>query len=47
MKKWLVYLNKHLIDEVFYSRDCDAQYVKESFVYHDGYDSNIVVIRAN
>jgi hypothetical protein len=31
------------IDTVFFNDGCDADYVKESLVNHDGYPSNIEV----
>ena len=34
------------IDTVFYTEDCDAEYVRRSLVEHDGYPSNIVVKKA-
>lgn len=37
-----VYLNKKLIDTVFYN-DYSVEDVKKSLVDHDGYDSGIVV----
>ena len=43
---WNVYLNGKLIDEVPYTEDCDKEYVYESLVNHDGYDSRIKVRRS-
>ena len=43
MKAWNVYLGKRCIDTVFYTKDCDADYVRRSLINHDGYDSRIVV----
>lgn len=43
---WDVFLNGHLIDTVWYTKDCDAQYVRNSLINHDGYDSRIVVRKA-
>lgn len=43
MRAWNVYLNGKLIDTVFFMEDCDKQYVKDSLINHDGYDSRIVV----
>jgi hypothetical protein len=40
---WNVYLNENLIDTVFFTGDCDADYVYRALVDHDGYDSRIVV----
>jgi len=42
---WDVYLNGKLIDTVFYTADCEAEYVKHSLVDHDGYDPAITVYR--
>lgn len=42
---WNVYLNGKKIDCVFYSEGCDASYVKQSLINHDGYDANIRVRR--
>jgi len=43
---WDVFLNGRLIDTVWYTKDCDAQYVRNSLINHDGYDSRIVVRKA-
>ena len=40
---WNVYLNGKWIDTVFYTADCDRDYVKDSLINHDGYYPNIVV----
>ena len=40
---WNVYLGNRLIDSVYYTKDCDREYVKSSLINHDGYNSNIVV----
>lgn len=42
---WSVYLNGRFIDKVFYTSDCDAEYVKKSLVEHDGYNPSITVRR--
>jgi hypothetical protein len=42
---WNVYLHGRLIDTVFYTADCDADYVRRSLINHDGYDAGIVVRR--
>jgi hypothetical protein len=39
-----VYQSK-VVDTVFYTPDCDAEYVYRSLVQHDGYPSNIIVRR--
>jgi len=40
---WRVYLKGKLIDTVFYTKDCDAEYVRDSLINHDGYHPEIVV----
>ena len=56
-KAWDVFLREYwngyhikphykLIDTVFYSPDCDATYVRDSLINHDGYSSAIVVRKA-
>lgn len=42
---WNVYLNNRLIDCVYYTADCDAGYVRNSLINHDGYDARIVIRR--
>jgi hypothetical protein len=42
---WDVYLDGKLIDTVFYTRDCDADYVRRSLIDHDGYSPGIKVRR--
>ena len=44
---WNVYLDGTLIDTVFYSPDCDAEYVRRGLIDHDGYNSAITVRRCN
>ena len=46
MQAWDIYLFGTLIDTVFYDKDCDADYVYRSLVYHDGYDLRIKVGKA-
>lgn len=46
MVGWNVYLHGKLIDTVYYSAGCDAEYVCKSLVNHDGYNPAIVVRRA-
>ena len=41
-----VYLNEELIDTVWFDEDIVSQEVYKSLVNHDGYDSNIVVLKA-
>ena len=43
MRAWNVYLKGRVIDTVFYTKDCDADYVKSSLINHDGYDYRITV----
>ena len=38
-----VYLGRKCIDTVFYTPDCNAEYVRDSLVNHDGYDYRIIV----
>jgi hypothetical protein len=40
---WDVYLNGQWIDRVFFTADCDADYVRRSLINHDGYNPNITV----
>lgn len=46
MTAWNVYINNRKIDTVFYTPDCDAEYVRRSLIDHNGYDSRIVVRRS-
>ena len=41
---WNIYLQGKLIDSVWYTKDCTADYVKKSLVEHDGYHPSIVVL---
>ena len=45
MQSWNVYLNGECIDIVFFSRDCDAEYVKYSLVTREGFNPAITVSR--
>jgi len=40
---WNIYLMGKKIDTVYYDKNCDSQYVKESLINHDGYHPNIEV----
>lgn len=40
---WKVYRGKVHVDTVFFTPDCDANYVYNSLVEHDGYPSDIRV----
>ena len=46
MIAWDVFLNRRIIDTVFYTDDCDAEYVRTSLIGHDGYHPNIRVRKA-
>ena len=47
MVQWNVYtVRGQLIDQVFFNKDCDAQYVRDSLIGHDMYPSNIIVAKA-
>ena len=46
MKAFDVYLNKKLIDTVFYNDGITAGEVRKSLIDHDGYDPRISVISA-
>lgn len=43
MTAWNVYLRGKLIDRVSYNVSCDADYVRQSLIDHDGYDFEITV----
>jgi hypothetical protein len=43
MTTWNVYVGRKQIDTVFYTKNCDAEYVRTSLINHDGYPYNIVV----
>ena len=40
---WDVYLGRKCIDTVWYTKICDAEYVRTSLINHDGYDYRITV----
>lgn len=42
-KAWNVYLGGRLINTVYFTPDCDAEYVRRSLINHDGYDARITV----
>jgi len=42
---WDVILNGKVIDTVWFTKDCDADYVRSSLINHDGFDSRITVRR--
>lgn len=43
MIAWEVYLDGEQINTVFYTADCDSEYVRTTLINHDGYPSNIIV----
>ena len=45
MATWKVYLNSEEIDNITYQDDCDAEWVRETLINHDGFDSNIIAIK--
>ena len=46
MNAWNVYLNGRLIDTVWYNSDCDAEYIRNGLIGHDGYNPRIIVRKA-
>lgn len=40
---WNVYRNGKRIDTVFYTSDCDKEYVLKSLIDHDGYPFDISI----
>lgn len=42
---WDVILKGKVIDTVWFTKDCDADYVRSSLINHDGYDYRITVRR--
>lgn len=42
-RAWDVFNNGKWIDTVFYTPNCDAEYVLTSLINHDGYDPSIQV----
>lgn len=45
MTPWLVFLLNSHIDTVHFCSSCDADYVRNSLVNHDGYDPQITVVK--
>lgn len=45
MTAWTVYLRGKEIDTVWFTDDCDDEYVRTSLINHDGYDPDISVCR--
>ena len=35
----------YYVDTVFYTKDCDAEYVRKTLIEHDGYASSIIVVK--
>jgi len=50
MQKWNVFseveYKDELIDSVFFDSDLDEDYVRDSLINHDGYDSGITIEKA-
>ena len=42
-RTWEVQLGFHHIDTVYFTPDCDAEYVRKSLIEHDGYPEGIMV----
>lgn len=45
MQEWTVSLNGGYVDTVFYDKELSAEYVKDCLVFHDGFNSNIVITK--
>ena len=43
MMSWNVYSKGRWIDTVWYTKDCDAEYVRTSLIDHDGYPYDTTV----
>jgi len=43
VKAWDVVRRERVIDTVFYTEDCDEDYVRDSLISHDGYPWDIEV----
>lgn len=43
-RPWNVILNGRVIDTVWYTPNCDADYVRRSLINHDGHDAGITVL---
>ena len=43
MQAWNVFVGLNLIDTVYYDADCNAEYVRDGLINHDGYPSEITV----
>ena len=42
---WNVFLGRKLIDRVWFLAICDAEYVRDSLINHDGYHPAIRVVK--
>ncbi len=47
MQAWNVYLNSKLINTVFFNKGINKDYVLDSLINHDTYDSEITVRKSN
>jgi hypothetical protein len=46
MQAWKVFYDGYWIDTVYYDKDCDAEYVRETLINHDGHNPGITVRKA-
>lgn len=42
---WEVYCNNRLIETVWFTKGLSADYVRDSLIKHDGFDSTIEVVQ--
>ncbi len=40
---WVVIRGRRIIDWVYFQHECDAEYVRNSLIHHDGYPADIRV----
>jgi hypothetical protein len=45
MVAWDVYLGRKWVDTVYYTPDCDAEYVRKGLIDRDGYHPGIQVVK--
>ena len=45
MIAWLVFRKNKQVTTVFFTADCDAEYVRTSLINHDNYWPDIYVVR--
>jgi hypothetical protein len=45
MTAWLVLVGARHINTVFFDHGCDADYVRDSLIKHDGYSNRIWVVK--